>query len=307
MVLIFVTALAWAVLFFAIGLALKSLMWTDSEPPKTATDYGRKFGSYFLFIASVISSHNFIQKEFDEAVVAALATIVMFTLLGFVIGFFYKHFMLNRVVPDRGKPTINPNLQSTIFNPDGVKTHSLAIEVAYKNIHKSKMNIPVDIDEETIWIEVLAELEGGNRKPGIWAKAFSESDGDDSKTKALYLRIRFDDIYRSKAAEEASIAISTEKMYMKPSKKLVTVGETREEQRALLLNAMRKSFCYEDALAVLKNSGFEVRINPCGFFNSVEYEVWELEMDIMVFKAISKGLIYQFVKEKFSDELSCMQ
>ncbi|WP_348701628.1 hypothetical protein [uncultured Marinobacter sp.] len=44
--------------------------------------------------------------------------------------------------------------------------------------------------EEKLFEEALAELDRGERRDGLWAKALSESDGNEQKAKAQYLRLR---------------------------------------------------------------------------------------------------------------------
>jgi hypothetical protein len=46
-----------------------------------------------------------------------------------------------------------------------------------------------DSDEE-IWAKALKEYESGARRPGLFARLYAESDGDESKTKAAYIRVR---------------------------------------------------------------------------------------------------------------------
>ena len=43
---------------------------------------------------------------------------------------------------------------------------------------------------ENLWAQALTELDTGTFKPGLWAKAFSEADGDEAKAKAKYLQFR---------------------------------------------------------------------------------------------------------------------
>lgn len=50
-------------------------------------------------------------------------------------------------------------------------------------------NVPA-LDEEAIYAEALAELKAGTARPGLWAKAFAESEGDENKSQALYMRLR---------------------------------------------------------------------------------------------------------------------
>ena len=47
-----------------------------------------------------------------------------------------------------------------------------------------------DADEEAIYAEAFAELKSGNTRPGMWAKAFAESEGDEKKSQALYIKLR---------------------------------------------------------------------------------------------------------------------
>ena len=46
------------------------------------------------------------------------------------------------------------------------------------------------LDEEALYAQALAELKAGNPRPGLWAKAFTESAGDESKSQALYIKLR---------------------------------------------------------------------------------------------------------------------
>ena len=46
------------------------------------------------------------------------------------------------------------------------------------------------MDEESLYAQAAAELESDNRDEGLWAKCFAESDGDENKAKAQYLKIR---------------------------------------------------------------------------------------------------------------------
>lgn len=44
--------------------------------------------------------------------------------------------------------------------------------------------------EEAVYAAALSELESGTTRPGLWAKAFAESEGDQPKSKALYMKLR---------------------------------------------------------------------------------------------------------------------
>lgn len=48
------------------------------------------------------------------------------------------------------------------------------------------------LDEEAIYAEVFSELTSDKLHIGVWAKAFAESEGDEKKSQALYVRRRFE-------------------------------------------------------------------------------------------------------------------
>jgi hypothetical protein len=59
-------------------------------------------------------------------------------------------------------------------------------------------------DEEAIYADAWAEVKSGTVRPGLWAKAFSESQGDDSKSQALYIKLRVQ-AERDRRRQEAAI------------------------------------------------------------------------------------------------------
>ncbi len=60
---------------------------------------------------------------------------------------------------------------------------------------------PVGIEsDEALWAAALEEVDGNGRKPGLWAKAYASSRGDQAEAKAWYLNERVKQL-----AEEASV------------------------------------------------------------------------------------------------------
>ena len=45
-------------------------------------------------------------------------------------------------------------------------------------------------EEEELWASALAEFKGDARRPGLWAKCFSEANGNELIAQATYLRVR---------------------------------------------------------------------------------------------------------------------
>jgi hypothetical protein len=50
------------------------------------------------------------------------------------------------------------------------------------------------MNEEEIYKFISQEIKDDEKKEGLWTKAFSEAEGDGNKTKALYIKYRFDQI-----------------------------------------------------------------------------------------------------------------
>lgn len=49
---------------------------------------------------------------------------------------------------------------------------------------------PTTAEEEALWTAALKEVDGPDRRPGLWAKLFAQANGDEAKAKAAYLRTR---------------------------------------------------------------------------------------------------------------------
>ena len=43
--------------------------------------------------------------------------------------------------------------------------------------------------EYQLYAQVSAEIEQGQKEPGVWAKAFADAKGDEQKTKAIYIEL----------------------------------------------------------------------------------------------------------------------
>lgn len=56
---------------------------------------------------------------------------------------------------------------------------------------------------EAFWAAALAELESGDRRPGLWAKAFSEAQGDEARARANYLAHRSRELAQKEVAVRA--------------------------------------------------------------------------------------------------------
>lgn len=77
------------------------------------------------------------------------------------------------------KPGLPPHRAK---NPSPIESHQSSKEP----VSISDSSTPPD----QFWAEALGELDGPGRKAGLWARSFSEADGDEAKAKAKYLACR---------------------------------------------------------------------------------------------------------------------
>ena len=59
-----------------------------------------------------------------------------------------------------------------------------------------------DPQEEKLYALAAAELEGGDRDEGLWAKCFVECDGEETKTKVRYIKVRVSRLKDEKAVSQ---------------------------------------------------------------------------------------------------------
>ncbi len=77
---------------------------------------------------------------------------------------------------------------------------SLAGERDYKNaLTRLSMN-----DDEVLYERVSHEMADGDIKEGMWTKAYANALGDEGKAKALYIRMRVEQLAREEAQKERS-------------------------------------------------------------------------------------------------------
>jgi hypothetical protein len=97
--------------------------------------------------------------------------------------------------------------------------------------------------EEKLYELVHRELESGERRDGLWAKAFQNSQGDEQKTNALYIGYRVQSI-KDEAEITDLIAEKYEAESKKPSVKLDDKQDKHEQEKAELLKCRRCGYIF---------------------------------------------------------------
>ena len=60
--------------------------------------------------------------------------------------------------------------------------------------------------EEKIFEQVAREMHSNEIRPGLWAKAYAESNGDPDRTRARYISLRANSIVKEMAAQHELLA-----------------------------------------------------------------------------------------------------
>lgn len=75
--------------------------------------------------------------------------------------------------------------------------------------------------DEALYAQVAEELRLSNVRPGLWAKAFAESNGDEAQAKALYLRYRVKQLKtaaREAVRNRATVKVTEEQLHAADAK-----------------------------------------------------------------------------------------
>jgi hypothetical protein len=106
-----------------------------------------------------------------------------------------------------------------------------------QSIVKDNIDLESDIEngwhmiEEEFYELAYEETESGNLKKGLWAKSFSEAEGNDNKAKALYIKYRFNQIKESHKEIEQEEKQAEIDLKVTPKKAIIeSKKDSNEEQ-----------------------------------------------------------------------------
>jgi len=123
-------------------------------------------------------------------------------LLPKIILYYYCKYQIKALEDDK-----EANSRKIIFNSNAGK-NSTAIQekrqpnssnatsksIISQNEKFNTLSSKSDVNDIDFWEMALDEFDGDERKKGLWAKLYAENDGDESKIKASYLKIRVKEI-----------------------------------------------------------------------------------------------------------------
>ena len=132
--------------------------------------------------------------------------------------------------------------------------------------------------EETLYLQVVEELAAGHRRDGLWAKAIVNTDGDEQKAKALYIKYRVQSIL-DEAAIEAEKEAELEEIRLHEEQ----LKKAEEDRAARQKQTIWKYKSRIDRIAsILESKGFELK--PCQGY----WEVYEPQGGCLQFTSIDE-------------------
>lgn len=115
-------------------------------------------------------------------------------------------------------------------------------------------------DDTKLYAQAWEELESSERDNGLWAKAFADSDGDDDKTKAFYIKSRVQqlkDQHREEIAEEVRKEVERRAEKEEQERKAAAEQARKEEEERVRKEEERAAQA-EDARKERRRNSLEI-------------------------------------------------
>jgi len=145
-----------------------------------------------------------------------------------VISFF---ILWGRATSRRADQPVASNPESSALTPNQSIQHP-------ESAPPTSLSCPTSISDESLFEQAMNEVQSGTTRPGLWAKAFSLAQGEESKSKALYIQYRVEQLQGEReAAKEPATLATQERVQIKNG----TCHQVEGEETARLLNEQRDS------------------------------------------------------------------
>jgi hypothetical protein len=149
--------------------------------------------------------------------------------------------------------------------------------------------------EEAFWAQALDEIEKDKKRPGLWAKAFSLSDGEDQKACATYLQLRVDQLLAERTLELAEQHRLAEEKLVAERSAEIAEQRRREEEETLERKRLEKIEAeYTEVSRGLRNLAYQLKAVGFG-----QNEVKEQ----LLGRGLAAGAATQLVSELFGKDL----
>ena len=144
-----------------------------------------------------------------------------------------------------------------------------------------------EVDKNTYEL-IAEEIDTGNTQRALWTKAFSESEGDENKTKALYIKYRFDEVKSSDPIFNVESNSINHENYNQSEKDYVCSACSKPKANHEVLHGGERRFfcnelCYQSWCKKLNFSENNIKEGPgySGGKNEIEKEDLEYKMKVL--------------------------
>ena len=197
-----ITAVIGAIAFGAIafvaaaGLAYGLFRWISSTgPAQTPVEMGRKWLAWVALIATVALLPKFIRTLDVNQFAAWLTNLSIWGGIAFIGGWLYGKLYKSKLLPSpRGSSAApGPKMSLDKSRTRGVPEMTGLTRVAEipRDAGNRNANYGTKATQaEELWARALKEYEGEHKRPGLWARLFSEAEGNEALAKANYLKVR---------------------------------------------------------------------------------------------------------------------
>jgi len=202
-------------LSFAITFFIGRWLWVSKEnPSKYRRAKNWSIVVFVLFGGSTLTPifKSLFLGEADEKFINEMAVFVLvvpiYCAAAFLVGLIwtklredspklYAKLNISQTMPDAD---LESRKNNSIPKQNSIHSESA---ISSKDSHQST-KYEFEIEEEQAWAKALNEYESPSRRQGLWAKSFSESNGDETLAKAMYLKWRMQQLLEKNDLSESS-------------------------------------------------------------------------------------------------------
>ena len=172
------------VLIAVVGWVVYKKYVQKSLAAKTPVRTGQLWAAGAALLTLSVIPHQFSTKDFVGGLVATLTLLLMYSAVGFCLGWAYR-----TVRPAKPRTNVKQHPNRAPGGSDSILLKVPVLAPLNMPLAQSGQAIKPPTEEDH-WATALAELDEGKRRPGVWAKAFADSDGDEVRAKVAYLKTR---------------------------------------------------------------------------------------------------------------------
>lgn len=190
----------WTIRFSLIGLVIGIILSTQAD------EY-LGFETIDDFLYTLLISAPFLMMGFDF--LYTLSRSAPFLMMGFLLGLCTDIFSISGKNKSLAKTTTANSLKSDEEKENKELKHFVIQEKANVSNYQSVKDNSLSIDElendfltvinkntEEVWELIANEYDGDKRKKGLYAKLFTETNGDENKIRAMYYKQRINELVK---------------------------------------------------------------------------------------------------------------